>query len=59
MQIMIGVQGERDAGRGWYIQLKDNIETGYDMKTCPTEPALFVKILPKWLSFSTGININR
>ena len=43
MQTMTGMQGEKDAGTGWYMQLKDNLENGFDMKTCLAEPALFVK----------------
>ena len=51
MQTMTGMQGEKDAGRGWYIQLKETLETGFDMKTCPAEPALFVKFYPNGTDF--------
>ena len=56
-QAMTGMQGKRNAGRGWCIQLKDTLVIGYDMKVCPAEPALFVKFYPcgdmLWICTST------
>ena len=48
---MTGMQGEKDAGCGWYIQLKENLEKGYDKRTCPAEPTLFVKFYPNGSDF--------
>ena len=46
LQTMTGMQGKRNAGRGWYIQMKDTLVNGYGMVVCPAEPALFVKHFP-------------
>lgn len=46
LQTLSGMQGKINAGRSWYIQLKDTLEGGYGMVTCPAEPALFVKFYP-------------
>ena len=46
LQTMTGMQGEKDVGRGWYIQMKDTLVNGFGMIVCPAEPALFVKHYP-------------
>jgi hypothetical protein len=41
LQTINGMQGRKDAGRNWYLLLKEILED-FGFKYCPAEPALFV-----------------
>jgi hypothetical protein len=42
LQTINGMQGRKDAGRNWYLLLKQILEA-FDFHMCPNEPAMFVR----------------